>query len=464
MSLEDAQHLGGDDLECYCLTQGYEKIFESTELQEACWDWILKVGEGLTIKAIASMVIVSINVGVELLLRGLAKFGRPLSLTERDSSIMGMLATAQTLNTGFVALLVNWHFPEWAQDLVQVTGIGGFVGRGDYDDFVRGWYGVVGAMLVLNMAVSTFLPSFKNVMTQCKVRLVRCCYTSDSCCCKRRVKHQAKLLKIYTNPRFDIAQRFAQLQVIVFVTMTYSSGLPALSFLAAIYMFCMYWVDSWVLLRGSQRPPYFDSRMPAKAVHCLLYAVPLHLVFAIFMLGQSCSFPSSPLGEQLSSVDSHAQISLLDGVRKRIWLNSTWMQFFFLVLVVALWVLWTILWTVGSTFGQVWKCLAATCCARQGKVAGFSEEQWTMYTWQEAKPFIAARYPPASYRHDVHPAFKKGAAQADNMAKLQGVLPSHSPVAASSSASPAPEAAQHLQEVVNRSTEQDLTLEDAVVD
>ena len=87
-----------------------------------------------------------------------------------------------------------------------------------------------------------------------------------------RHKHQAELLKLYTNPKFEIAQVYARVLSTVFVTLTYSSGLPLVNLFAILYFFANYWVDKAVLLWGSRRPPAFDARIPMQAATILLYA------------------------------------------------------------------------------------------------------------------------------------------------------------------------------------------------
>jgi len=393
-----AVNSGGDILDCYCAALGYAEIMKRSELRTACTGWLIEAGRAISIMAVCSTAIVAVNVAVRVILIYLAEVEKPLSMSQLNSSKMRKVAFAQTICTGFVITLVNYHhFP-----------LGSFIFQGDYTDFTRGWYAAVGTPLLMSMLANTVGPSASYVATM----LLTACRRYW---CASRMKHQAELLELYTNPHFDLSIKYAQLLTTVVCTLTYSAGLPLLNLFAAMYMFATYWVDKVYLFRGARRPPHCDTQMPREASRYLIGAVALHCVFAIMMFGQACTFPSSDLGGALASVSSQATgavnkrtTSSSDAVgwwSDRFSRESAWMHFALVLVLAALAVVWLVLWLLGSTLGQVLRgiVLAQTCCPVRVKT--LPKETADRAVWGSAKDLIESILPPASYKLERAPEF-----------------------------------------------------------
>eukprot|EP00425_Heterocapsa_triquetra_P043914 CAMPEP_0195065124 /NCGR_PEP_ID=MMETSP0448-20130528/10874_1 /TAXON_ID=66468 /ORGANISM="Heterocapsa triquestra, Strain CCMP 448" /LENGTH=1089 /DNA_ID=CAMNT_0040096191 /DNA_START=40 /DNA_END=3310 /DNA_ORIENTATION=+ len=386
-----------EEKNCYCGVLGYTYIFQNFQtIKDVCEDWMIQTGTGISIGAAAAGMVVGINVICKLALEALAHSEKPLSITQLNSSIIKKVAFTQTLNTGLVIFCVNFYPPEWVPSALS------WIFQGDFSDAVRGWYGVVGAAILLNMASNVVVPSASNTAIMVLDAVKR------KCCAGRR-KHQAQLLELFTNPEFNIAARFAQVLTTVMVTMMYSAGMPLLNLFAALFMFFMYWADKYVLLSGSKRPPAYDTSMAKQCSQLLLYAVPLHLVFAIWMYGQPCTFPSEPFGLMAATVDQYGAGTVAGGASffERASLKSTWMLYSMLVCIVGLWVVWLVMWILGSTVGEALKCFQTVCCPRRAKTV--PDDVGDKLYWDGpdgAKEFIDNHCPPASYRMEKSPAFK----------------------------------------------------------
>uniref|UniRef100_A0A7S0BBH4 DZANK-type domain-containing protein n=1 Tax=Pyrodinium bahamense TaxID=73915 RepID=A0A7S0BBH4_9DINO len=409
-TLEEAQETKAK-LDCFCLTKGYQLILWSSVLREACFSWVQGVATKAGIMTLASFTVVIINSVMKTVFAWLAVFERSSSVSGKDSSLMNKLFVAQTLNTGAVPFLVSWHAPDALRDFISVIPGLQFIGRGDYADLVRGWYTVVGLSLMVNMATNAVSTAAQNLAMHFFNKCKRWCCTRERCF-RRYV--QAELLQLYTNPEFNMCTRYAQLMMTVYVTMLYSSGLPLLYFAAAVYMFAMYWVDKIVLLRGSKRPPLYDSQMPKKASQTLIYAVPLHCFGAILMFGQPCTFPSNTLGGKLGSLtsDTIAQSGQTTdgGLGMRISRESTWMLFGLFLVFVVIWVIWTLLWVLN--LGAFLRCLLNTCGCGRVRISKEREH----LVWERAKEFIHERCPPASYKFEDSRDFLKLAPYLDEAA------------------------------------------------
>jgi hypothetical protein len=340
--------------------------------------------------ACASIVVVLINVFLKKMIGILTDQEKHTSLSKRDAGVMGKVAVCQTFNTAAIVFLLNYN------------GLGIF--KGDFSDFERGWYAVVGSAIALNMLLNAFMGAAVNLLMVIvgALKRWRCC-----CCCslQTRVKHQAELLDIFENPPFDLAGRYAQIMMTVFCTVIYSPGIPVLNFFAVIYFFLNYWVDKLVLLGYSRRPPSYDGTMPKQALEMLMLAPPIHCLFCIGMYSHACTFPSNPLGGSLASMADQAQDqSSGDGaentIADRVSRECTWMSFVICALFAAALVLVLLRLILGATFGSMLASCRTICCPNYGRVAPSDMvcEDGEEVTFEAARDWIDKCRPPASFR------------------------------------------------------------------
>jgi len=59
----------------------------------------------------------------------------------------------------------------------------------------------------------------------------------------------------YKGPEFNLQMRLGQVMTIIFVTLTYSSGLPVLYFVNFLVFLAFYWTDKYMLLRFYRKSP-----------------------------------------------------------------------------------------------------------------------------------------------------------------------------------------------------------------
>merc|ERR1719316_869415 len=137
----------------------------------------------MTVGVFAASVVILLNVALKAILVKLAQWERPVSAVALQKSIMIKVFVAQFLNTALVTLLSNANLLFFS---------------GDYGDFSRNWYAAVGASLILTMAANVFssnvLMLFFMALRACRRR-----------CCAGKVQHQHELLKLFTNPDFQLS-------------------------------------------------------------------------------------------------------------------------------------------------------------------------------------------------------------------------------------------------------------------
>jgi len=388
-----------DAVDCFCVTKGYTAILKTKELQDdICKEFIISAGKTTGVGLTASVIVVAINIVLQAMIKVFVELEKHTSVSGKNSALMVKVALSQFLNTGCIIFFLNFN------------GFGIF--NGDYSDFERGWYGIVGAALVMNLLMNSFTGAGVKIVLQLVVIISRWpCFTG-------KMKHQAELLKVYENPPFDIATRYAQLLTTAFLTLVYSPGLPILNFFAVIYLFLNYWVDKWILLQGSRRPPAYDTQMPKQATEMLLFAAPLHMMMCIFMYSHPCTFPSNALGGSLGGMadQAHGMASQhlnttgvnttggsLVGISDRVTREATWMSFaaFCLTMVFLTTVILKIV--VGATFGAVFTAcknvMYSCCCPKSAQVAPSSPvcADGGEMSWDKARNYIENTRPPASY-------------------------------------------------------------------
>eukprot|EP00931_Biecheleriopsis_adriatica_P083814 TRINITY_DN5750_c0_g2_i1.p1 TRINITY_DN5750_c0_g2~~TRINITY_DN5750_c0_g2_i1.p1 ORF type:complete len:925 (+),score=156.21 TRINITY_DN5750_c0_g2_i1:39-2813(+) len=395
---ENATATGGAVLNCWCTAQGFTKLMNDGSLQEACRPWLVSLASSIGLNTAASTVTLGINVAVQSLLIYLSKLEKHNSVTALNSSLMQKVAWAQTINTGFLLLAVNIYGPQSLRDFAAtIPGIGSLIFKGPFDDLTRGWYAVVGVTILTNMLLNAIVPPAVTLGQMLLTVLRRCCFSSGA-------RHQAELIGLYTNPEFDIKGKYAQMLTTVFVTLTYSAGLPMLNGFAFLYFLLMYWADKFCLLWGSKRPPYYDTTMATEASEAMLYAVALHCVFAVWMLSQPCVFPTKPIGSAFGELAESISPAAVQSFSSRMIQETTWMFTALFAVLVAAWVLWWVLWLLDSTFGSVRDIIADIYFAEAEKsYAAEAVDEACGVEWDQAAVCIESKNPPASFRMERHP-------------------------------------------------------------
>ena len=93
---------------------------------------------------------------------------------------------------------------------------------------------------------------------------------------------QRQLNEAYEGAEFVLSVRYGEILNIIFVTMTFSAGLPVLVPLAAFSFFQHYMTDKFDFLRVSKLPPSYSTTLAEGAAEVVAYAAIGHLLFAVW--------------------------------------------------------------------------------------------------------------------------------------------------------------------------------------
>jgi hypothetical protein len=111
-----------------------------------------------------------------------------------------------------------------------------------------------------------------------------CCLRLLDRRCTCNTKNTSKIIQseyedLYTGPEFILEVRYGQVLATIFVTITFSSGMPGLYAVNFVVLFVQYWVDKWLIFNYYKKTPQFTRQVSKAVVDLLPYAIVIHLLF-----------------------------------------------------------------------------------------------------------------------------------------------------------------------------------------
>ena len=94
---------------------------------------------------------------------------------------------------------------------------------------------------------------------------------------------QSEYEDLYTGPDFILQVRYAQVLATIYVTLTYSSGMPALYFLNFFILVVQYWVDKILVFNYYKKTPQFTRHLSRMVVNMLPFALVCHIAFGMMI-------------------------------------------------------------------------------------------------------------------------------------------------------------------------------------
>lgn len=179
---------------------------------------------------------------------------------------------------------------------------------GKYGDFSAEWYQDVGVSLMLTMIINILSPHLNTFVTYLRLEIKR--FWDRGCTfdySRTKQDTQRDLDTLYRGPKFDLAQRYAQILTTIFITYLLSAGMPLLHVIGFCGIFITYWADKFstfaivkrcdfsesiaiAFLRITRSPPLYDAKIARMTGSLLPYAVVLHCCVALWMFSNSLIF------------------------------------------------------------------------------------------------------------------------------------------------------------------------------
>jgi len=177
------------------------------------------------------------------------------------TKIVNGVFIALFFNTGILLTLTS-------ANLNDVSGWLGHIFNGTYYDYSPVWYAKVGSVLVSTMLLNAFMPPFYEATTNATAWLYqtmdngwRCCKPKQERMYNTKCTQIYQYLDLYTGPNYIVHYKYSGILNIIYVTMMYGLGLPALFPIAFISFFIFWATERYQLAYTYQLPPAMDDRM-----------------------------------------------------------------------------------------------------------------------------------------------------------------------------------------------------------
>ena len=194
------------------------------------------------------------------------------------------------VNAGVIILLVNFHLAN-EEALSFLPENFPFL-KGTYTKFSVEWYRLVGSTICITMVLMIVTPHGSNIGIQCMRGCARC-WDRRCTCDKRKTRKliQQDYEDVNTGNEFMLEFRYSNMLIVLAVAFFYSSGIPILYPIAALFFFITYFTDKWLLFRYYKQPPMYNSYLARKTLYWFKYIILLHIIGAIFMYSNSSILP-----------------------------------------------------------------------------------------------------------------------------------------------------------------------------
>lgn len=285
---------------CWCKGQQLSTIIDKKAENEYCSDYIEQLKIATTVRVFGSLGVIVINVVLKYALRWLTQFERVTTRTKEQLSVMTKVFFSMFINTTMITLFVN-------ADLKGLQA----VFNSDYEDFTREWYTKVGSIISITMFIGMASPHFVNLLIFYPINIIKRKFFTN------RYKTQHELNSIMGGPEFDMSTRVSQVLCTIFSCYIYSGGMPLLNVVCFITLFCVYWVDKYLILRYYRTPPLYSNEINDKVISIFPYAILIHCGVSLWMYGSESIFPQDlyasdsgdVLPEEESTVDRLSRVS-----------------------------------------------------------------------------------------------------------------------------------------------------------
>lgn len=176
------------------------------------------------------------NIAITLIFQCLGKYKRGKNSSDNYESITFNIFITQYINTAVIILIVYNSFLYNRLTIEKNIKTDFLVGP--YDEFDSKWFLRIGSALAFAQGAMLVFPHIFTILESIHLCLKRCIDRKCSISTKKTFKIiQSEYEDLYTGPEFILHVRYAQVLATLFVTLTYSSGMPGLYLLNFVILF-----------------------------------------------------------------------------------------------------------------------------------------------------------------------------------------------------------------------------------
>lgn len=253
-----------------------------------------------------ALVVVVINVIASLVFTLSVRIEKSHSIKEETMGQFKKLTLLQFINIGIVVLIINFNLTETDEKGESEPWLGFLpIFNGEFSDFSSEWYSQIGKTICLTMLINIFSPHASKISIPFLKVFLRCldrgCSTKlwkskekeSDIDVKTKKLLQSEVNTLYTGDQIQSHYVYAQNYTYLCVVLMYSSGLPIMYPLAAIFYMVLYWVYKGLLLKYYARTTVFDKDIPIESLSWVKFGLFAHLFIGSIMLSNQNFFPAS---------------------------------------------------------------------------------------------------------------------------------------------------------------------------
>lgn len=171
---------------------------------------------------------------------------RNKNVAENDIGVMRNVFLMSFINTAILIIVAQNCFVASQERYEANNKRDIFIGM--FVEFDVQWYLSLGPVVIFAQACMLVFPHLFIVFESMYAGLLRCYDRKGSFNTKKtRCIIQDDYEKIYTGPEFVLEVRYAQIIFTIFVTFTFSSGMPVMYIFNFFIIMVQYWVDKYLI-------------------------------------------------------------------------------------------------------------------------------------------------------------------------------------------------------------------------
>lgn len=285
----------------WCLNQNPTEVYSTAKLLKLCQFHLLSYYSEIAISVAISLSVIIIKSVLKVFLTYLAKFQRYSSFNQQSSSLITNLFLTYTFTTFVITFLLQANvlsisfkmvISRFVSDPYLLKNVGLL---NEYSDLTRNWYLDIGYQIVINWATLTLLPHIVQPFTLWVAECIAECRA-------RRQKFQRNMDKMIEGSVFQFEDCYANVLMIVSVTLLLSGPMPILMALGTVALGTRYLFWKFYFIRFCKIPPTFDESLNSKVMGILPWAVFLHIGISIYAYGNTYIFPRTSSNEILGKL------------------------------------------------------------------------------------------------------------------------------------------------------------------
>lgn len=238
-------------MDCYC-EQLFELYGEKAYLmlfadgEQHCKDWAsIRNIQKYETEALGCWI-AFVNIIITYVFNFVGDHMRNKNVAENDIGVMRNVFLMSFINTAILIIVAQNCFVASQERYEANDKRDIFIGM--FIEFDVQWYLSLGPVVIFAQACMLVFPHLFIVFESMYAGLLRCYDRKGSFNTKKtRCIIQDDYEKIYTGPEFVLEVRYAQIIFTIFVTFTFSSGMPVMYIFNFFIIMVQYWVDKYLI-------------------------------------------------------------------------------------------------------------------------------------------------------------------------------------------------------------------------